>query len=173
MTSVIALQLKPKHRVLDIGFGGGIALEMMARKMSIGTVVGMEMSDTALNQAYRRFQRQIKQGCLELVKGVIEEMPFSEGEFDRVATVNTIYFWSDINQSLMEIYRVLKPNGIAVIGFRPPNEIKKFGFTKHGLNLYDKETIILLLRSKGFKNISLTKSNDKNLGFSCALATKG
>lgn len=171
-TSITALHLQCNHRVLDIGFGGGVALEMMSREVSEGMVVGLEMSDTALRQAHKKFRRQIKDGRIELMKGVIEDMPFSEKEFDRVTTVNTIYFWKDVEKSTAEIYRVLKPNGAVVIGFRPADEMKKLAFTKYGFKLYNNTTILSFLRNTGFKNVYLMESRDNHLGFNYAAGTK-
>ena len=170
--SVTALHLQGDHRVLDIGFGGGIALEMMSSEVNDGTVVGMEMSDTALRQARHKFRRQMKDGRIELVKGAIESMPFLKDEFDRVTTVNTIYFWKDVEKSMAEIYRILKPNGEVVIGFRPVDEMKKLGFTKHGFKLHDNTTVLSSLRDSGFRNVHLMIAHDGHLGFNCAAATK-
>ena len=47
----------------------------------------------------------------ELYDGSV--FPFGDEEFDRLFTVNTIYFWEDPAHTLSEVHRVLKPGGRA------------------------------------------------------------
>lgn len=47
----------------------------------------------------------------ELYDGSV--FPFGDEGFDRLFTVNTIYFWEDPAHTLSEVHRVLKPGGRA------------------------------------------------------------
>lgn len=38
----------------------------------------------------------------------MQELPFANETFDLATAFETIYFWSDIDQSFSQIYRVLK-----------------------------------------------------------------
>ncbi|WP_192348554.1 methyltransferase domain-containing protein [Algoriphagus sp. Y33] len=49
--------------------------------------------------------------------------------FDKVFTVNAIYFWSDPVVLAREIYRVLKPDGRLVVAFAGRDFMKKLPFT--------------------------------------------
>jgi ubiquinone/menaquinone biosynthesis C-methylase UbiE len=43
------------------------------------------------------------------------ELPFGDQQFDKIMTIHTVYFWPEPSQALSELYRVLKPDGKAVI----------------------------------------------------------
>jgi SAM-dependent methyltransferase len=54
-------------------------------------------------------------------------LPFSDDRFEKVYSVHTIYFWTDLDQQLQEVRRVLKPGGRFVLGFRFDEEaLEKF-----------------------------------------------
>lgn len=172
VAAVTALQLQPNHKVIDVGFGGGIALDYMTQKVNNGMVVGLEMSKISLTQARHKYRNLIKKGRIKLVNGANVQMPFYDNQFDRVNSINTVYFLNALLDNFKEIYRILKPSGMAVIGFRPPEEMKKLSFTKKGFKLYGKKTIILYLKSVGFKEIQIMEMNDGHLGYVCVTATK-
>ncbi|WP_320123082.1 methyltransferase domain-containing protein [uncultured Sphaerochaeta sp.] len=54
---------------------------------------------------------------IEVFPGIAEKLPFLLQQFDYALMVTTICFIDDIEQSFKEAWRVLKPNGIIIIGF--------------------------------------------------------
>ncbi len=55
---------------------------------------------------------------VECRQGRIEELPFPEASFDLVAGVGPVLTWSDRPQAIKELYRVLRPGGVAFVGGR-------------------------------------------------------
>jgi SAM-dependent methyltransferase len=53
-----------------------------------------------------------------LQEGTVSALPFADGSFDKVCSVNTLYFWPDPARDLGEVYRVLAPEGRCYITFR-------------------------------------------------------
>lgn len=92
--------------------------------------------------------------------------------FDRICTVNTVCFWKDLEASIDEIYRVLKPDGLFVLSFRPAEEMHKLRFTQFGFAVYQQQ-IKSLLQSGGFNHIRLEEREDSHLKFICVYASKG
>ena len=45
----------------------------------------------------------------------VVSLPFEDESFERIYTVNTHYFWSDIDKGLQEITRVMKPDALFLI----------------------------------------------------------
>ena len=109
------IELEPHHHLLEIGFGGGAALALVSKRLITGVVTGVDFSPEMVREAERRFRHEIANGRLRVQLGDIAALPFASATFDRVFTINTIYFWPDTVQGFEEIRRVLKPGGLAVI----------------------------------------------------------
>ncbi|MGB9082621.1 MAG: methyltransferase domain-containing protein [Desulfuromonadaceae bacterium] len=58
-----------------------------------------------------------RQRGVEVLDGVAEALPFAAGSFDFAVMVTVVCFLDDIAQAFREACRILKPNGILVIGF--------------------------------------------------------
>jgi SAM-dependent methyltransferase len=52
-------------------------------------------------------------------------LPFADGSFDRVLTINTVYFWPDLPTALTEVGRVLAAGGLLAIGIRDPSAMQR------------------------------------------------
>jgi cyclopropane fatty-acyl-phospholipid synthase-like methyltransferase len=78
------LELEPHHRVLEIGFGPGYAIEHLVAKLNTGRAVGLDHSEIMLAQASKRNAAAIKAGKLELFCLPVEALNKLEGPFDRI-----------------------------------------------------------------------------------------
>lgn len=171
--AVEKLEVQPRHAVLDIGFGGGLSLELLAQAASEGMVVGLELSEAMVCLARRRQSRRIAAGKLELAVGSVEQIPYPDEYFDRACTVNTVYFWPDPAAGLREIFRVLKPGGLLALCFRPRQEMESLAFTQYGFQLYAPEEVARLLEDSQYATVQLAEARDEHLGYVCALIRKG
>ena len=109
------VEIRDNATVLDIGCGGGRALERLASLASLGKVVGIDYSEDSVAVARKRNQRLIATGRVEVLHGSVSSMPFPDATFDCVSAVETYYFWPDIAADLAEVRRVIKPSGQMVI----------------------------------------------------------
>lgn len=109
------VDIRDNAAVLDIGCGGGRALERLASLASLGKVVGIDYSEDSVAVARKRNQRLIATGRVEVLHGSVSSMPFPDATFDCVSAVETYYFWPDIAADLAEVRRVMKPSGQMVI----------------------------------------------------------
>jgi SAM-dependent methyltransferase len=50
-----------------------------------------------------------------VLRADVSALPFEDGSFDRAYSVNSVFFWPDPDAAFAEIYRVLRPGGLAVI----------------------------------------------------------
>ena len=48
---------------------------------------------------------------MEILHGSVEHLPFVDGHFDAVVTVESFYFWPSPAACLKEVARVVKPGG--------------------------------------------------------------
>lgn len=149
-----------KDRVLDIGFGNGYLIKQLAEKKE-GYFYGIEISNDMLKIGYNRNYELIKQGKIHLTKGNVMAIPFDNSFFDKIYTVNTVYFWEDLDKSLSEIKRVLKPNGIFINVIYSKQWLDNIKYTQYGFLKYtprDLEEATLRNGLSVFKVIEIKKN---------------
>jgi len=113
--AVDALRINPYDIVLELGFGPGHAIALLAALATRGFVYGIDQSPVMLEQAQTRNRRAIDAGRVYLYEAAFERMPFEDASVDKILAVNVIYFWQDAAAVLAEIRRVLRPGGRIVI----------------------------------------------------------
>lgn len=160
------------HTTLDIGFGGGDSLAALLDKVVSGTVHGVEVSDTMIESAEKRFAAFIASNKIMIHKASIEALPFNDQTFDRICSMNTIYFWEQPEKACRELYRICKDNAYVVIAFRPRHDIEDMAFTRYGFNLYDDDQVTSMLQNAGFHSVELKHFTDDGIGFTCIRALR-
>lgn len=113
----------PTDRVLEIGFGPGIGIEVAARLASQGRVFGVEISDVMLRMAARRNRGALRAGRVELSLASVSDLPFADEAFDVVFSINSVQFWPDLRRDLKEVRRVLRRDGRLALGVQLPSWI--------------------------------------------------
>ena len=105
------IDFTPHDTVLDIGCGGGNTLARMAERVTEGHLVGIDYAETSV-EASRTFNAGlIEAGRMEILHGSVEHLPFADGQFDAVVTVESFYFWPSPEESLKEVARVIRRGG--------------------------------------------------------------
>ena len=137
--------------VADVGFGGGVGLKLLLDSVGqSGSVHGVEVSDTMLEQAARRYRRQVAAGRLVLHNASLSRMPFADGALTGVVTINTIYFVADLQEAFTELARVTAHSGRIVVGIANPETLAKLPFTDNSFRLRPIPEVINTLQSAGF-----------------------
>jgi ubiquinone/menaquinone biosynthesis C-methylase UbiE len=112
------LDIEQADHVLDIGCGHGRSLTEFAARAPRGRVVGVDPSELMVEIAKRRNRRLIDAARVDVVLSSVESLPFPDDIFDKAQCVHVLYFWKDIEMSLREIARVMKPGGRLALLFR-------------------------------------------------------
>jgi len=97
------------QEVMDIGFGNGHMLKMLL-KSTDSSFCGIDISPDMVKLAGKKNKAAVRNGRLVLMKASVDDIPFEKG-FDRIYTINTVYFWDDLQTGLEEIYSKLKNGG--------------------------------------------------------------
>jgi SAM-dependent methyltransferase len=113
------LAVQPDDRVLEIGFGPGIAIEAIARRATNGQVVGVDHSEVMLRQARKRNAAAVRAGRVDLRLGNAEHLPAFDEPFDKILAVNSLMFWDDPVVRLQELRGILRPGGRIAIAYQP------------------------------------------------------
>ena len=113
-----ALGIDRSDHILDLGCGHGRSLIELAVRASMGHVVGADPPELMVEIAAQRNRALIKAERVEAVLASVESLPFPDESFDKVLCVHVLYFWKDLDASILEVVRVLKPGGRLGLLFR-------------------------------------------------------
>jgi ubiquinone/menaquinone biosynthesis C-methylase UbiE len=110
----------------------------------------------------------INQGNVELHLADAVTLPFSDRHFNRICTVNTLYFWSDVPQVLIECSRVLILSGKLVIGYTSKTYLEQQKLSQYGFAAYEVAEVEKMMRAAGFTDIKTALgSSDRHQEFFC------
>jgi ubiquinone/menaquinone biosynthesis C-methylase UbiE len=166
------LVLQRADRVLDIGFGGGYLLNRMSATVTDGLLAGVDISPAMVAYGEKRYARAVRAGRLSLKCGAVEALPYPANHFTKVCSVNSLFYWQNIDQGLDEIKRVLEVEGKVVLCFTLEASLEKRGFAKH-IRLYTAEEIAQLVTAGGFKDAQTAVFSDKYRQYACVTGRKG
>jgi arsenite methyltransferase len=134
--AITALDIQSGSVAGDLGFGGGVGLELLlARVGTEGQVHGVDLSPTMVSRASRRFRRDVGSGRLHLHAGSITKLPLDDESMQAAITINTIYFIADLDRAFSELVRVLTRSGRVVVGIGDPEAMARMPMTPYGFRL--------------------------------------
>ena len=166
------LDLQDHDKVLEIGFGPGTLIYQMAQITTKGLVEGIDFSEAMLAQARKTNKQYISMKRVKIQKGHCKDLPYSQESFDKICTSNTIYFWDDPLENFKGIFRVLKPGGKLVVGFRDKEQMKNLPLSDDVFKAYTLEEVKLFLLNSGFPDVRVEEREGKPFVSYCAVATK-
>jgi ubiquinone/menaquinone biosynthesis C-methylase UbiE len=145
------LNISNENTILELGHGNAGHVEYLFNKVENLNYYGLEMSELMFQEAQLINNNYVakKKAHFSLYDG--NEIPFEDNFFDKIFTVNTIYFWQNPEKMLLEIYRVLKAKGIFCLTFAQESFMKQLPFTQYGFELYTTEKAENLIEKTLFK----------------------
>jgi len=87
-------------------------VRLIAREVTEGRVVGMDISDEMVRHA-RRVCADVENALF--IVGASEQIPWEPNFFTRAVSIESAYYWPDPARGLREIFRVLREDGEAWI----------------------------------------------------------
>jgi ubiquinone/menaquinone biosynthesis C-methylase UbiE len=154
------LALQASDHLLEVGFGHGRTIRLAAAQVPHGFVAGVDVSGEMVRMAQRHCLDLTGKGLVELIVGDSRRLPYADTSFDKVLCVHTIYFWEKPIKDLGEMFRVLRPGGRLVLGFRAKSDKgSTTDFPETVYSLYSTDDVSTLLESAGFE-----KSSTRNAG---------
>lgn len=150
----------PDAAVLDIGCGGGATLRRLAVRVPQGHVTGLDYSEVSVDCSRRFNAEAIAAGRMEVVEGSVEALPFADGSFDLITTVESFYFWPQPQENLREVRRVLKEGGTFLLIADIHEDGGLSAETRENIERYHlfnptKGEFEALFREAGFRDIEL------------------
>ena len=117
--AVSLLNVQRHERVLEIGFGPGIAIQAISRIAGEGYVCGLDHSEQMLHQACRRNAAAIRAGRVDLRLGSVESLPVFDAPFDKILSVNSLMFLTRPDLVLEQLRRLLRAGGRIAVAQQP------------------------------------------------------
>lgn len=145
LSTIEALGLCNDEKALELGHGNGGHLGSLFNLAREVHYTGLEISELMHEEAKARNHLFIESGkaSFRLYDGSV--LPFSDNSFDKIFTVNTLYFWKQPAAFLNELHRILVPGGTLCIGFAWKTFMETLPFTAYGFELYDEARINALV----------------------------
>ena len=107
------LDLRPDDDLLEVGCGSARLLAEQASH--VRHVAGLDASEIQVGMARQRLAERIAAGTAEIVLGDAMALPWEDGRFSVVASLNCLKFVPDPPKALREMHRVLRPDGRLVL----------------------------------------------------------
>lgn len=103
----------PKY-ILDVATGTG-DLAIAALSLNPDKVVGVDISEKMIEIGREKIKRKKLADKIQLLPGDSEKLIFIDDSFDAVTVAFGVRNFENLERGLKDIYRVLKPGGVAVI----------------------------------------------------------
>ena len=155
------IDMSPTARVLDVGCGDGWAARLLADQLEDGAFVGIDISGEMIRTARRT--------CEHLDNALFapapaEQIPWAEDYFTHVLSIESAYYWPDIDSASREIYRVTAYGGSfhVLINYYSENSFSEGWDTETGLELHrlGRDEWAGVFRESGFHDVSTMQIPD-------------
>ena len=166
LSQVLNLLPKNAKKVLDIGCSSGVLTAQVASALPKSKVTGLDSYKDAIDFAQKKYPH------IDFICADAHKLPFKNNAFDLIICTETLEHVIDPRKTLLEMKRVLKENGHAIISMdsgSPLFRIVWFFWTKtkgrvwQNAHLHEFNAQILenLIRQTDFK---IKKKNTSHLG---------
>lgn len=143
------MHVEAGERVLELGHGSALHVEHVLAGAENIQYTGLEVSALMHAEAKKHNAQWMDAGKAAFFLYEGEKAPFESGSFDKIFTVNTIYFWADPLNTALELSRLLAEEGSLVVAFAQKRFMEKLPFTQYGFTLYDDEAVMELMSKAG------------------------
>lgn len=114
------MDLNHNYIAADLGCGSGVFTIPLSKKVKRVYAIDVEPKMIEIVD-----QKIIKNKIINIATmlSLDNKIPLANDFLDLLLTINTLHEFNDLNRTLSEIYRILKPNGkVAVVDFKKKNE---------------------------------------------------
>jgi len=163
-SSIDMLDLEEYDDVLELGHACCSHLGLLLSKAKDISYFGLEISESMKEEAKKINSHLLSSNKVFFDVYDGQYIPFKDCSFNKVFTVNTIYFWASPKAFIDELSRIIKQGGILLISFIHKDFMESLPFVSNRFLLYDDDDILKLISDSNFKILSKidTTENIKN-----------
>lgn len=161
--AISQMQPQPSDTVLEIGFGPGISIRTMSKKLASGYIYGIDESMAMIESAGRRNKQAVNSGKVKLLCSSANNLPDFEKKISKVLTINSFEFWEDKVKALNDLKKHMDTGGQIYIVHQVLHKKGESGVEELS------ETYHEIIEKAGFKKVATHK--DSNLNILCVTGT--
>lgn len=160
-----ALALQEWDNILEIGPGNGAFVSELIEPFEYVGYTGLDYSELMIAEAKKQNHTLINRGRVRFLEGDLSELSFKNKAFNKIITVNTLYFWPEPKKNLAELRRVLADDGKLILSIRPKRNMETLPITEFGFTMYSKEEAVQFLEEGNFKVLEVQEHIDPPMEF--------
>ncbi len=145
------LQPVTGESILEIGHGNANHLQKLIKMAPGIKYTGLDISETMHLEAKKYCAENGLESQTTFVHYEGQNIPFEAKTFDKIFTINTLYFWESPEAYLNELHRILKPGGKLLITYAEEESMDKLPFTSYGFTKYSPDKFEKLIQNSKFK----------------------
>lgn len=146
--STAMLNIQPNDRILEIGFGPGLAVQDMVRRATQGFIAGIDYSGLMVASAKLKNLRAVTRGQVDLRHASVCKIPDFGTYFDKVVAINNAMYWPHPVQELKNLRNLLMPGGTISLVIQRNETLLKSGRCNDEIQWY-----VNCLNEAGFENV--------------------
>ena len=128
--AVEVLDPAPSHRLLEIGCGQGVAVSLIAPRLSTGSITAIDRSPSMIAQAARRNRDHVESGRVMLTAVALGDADLPAGRFDKVFAINVRLLRGDADREAEVLRRALGRGGGLYLFQQHPSKARTEAVTK-------------------------------------------
>lgn len=153
---VEAIAPRKGSSVADVGFGGGVGLQMLMERVGLtGIVSGVDPSDTMRARALTKLKDDVALDRLRILEGTAAETSLRDASQAGIISVNTVYFWPDLDAGMAGLVRALEPGGALAIGIGARKAQLGMGFDERAERVIEAPALADAMRAAGLTRVSV------------------
>jgi SAM-dependent methyltransferase len=147
------LDVQPHDKILEIGYGPGIGVNLIAEKCNSCVIHGIDFSKLMYKRASVLNNKHIHNNKVRLLLGDFLTLDIDPKDYDKVFCLNVVYFWDDLLQPFEKIRSLLKSGGIFCFYMAHKDFLIKKKSPDKIFNKYSIEQVTEALTKTGFSRI--------------------
>lgn len=147
------LGIQPGDKLLEIGYGPGIGIRMIAERCETCTIHGIDFSPLMYKRAGKYNREFIDAGRVSLQNGDFLQTPVIYNSYNKVFCLNVVYFWKELNEPFTKICSLLTQGGSFHMFMADEKTLVNMGVPDNVFNKYSVEQVVKALKGAGFETV--------------------
>lgn len=149
--TLAVLNPKPDDDILEIGMGNGLFVKNILNLHPSIKYTGCDFSKVMVEESIKNNIDFVNNGRAGFIETDANSIPLQDNSVNKIFTVNTLYFWEEVDKTLNEFKRVLKPGGELIISIRPKYILETYEVSQFGFTMFYISDVISILENSGFR----------------------